>query len=102
MSSSKSSEIHRIEWEQKRSELRVYEELTKLRRQIAEADARAEAEATKAVAEAAKAKAEAEAEEAETLAKLRLEAICVEAQEKLDECSERDSYVSKRSRMFEF
>ena len=76
--------------------------MAKLRRQKAEADARAEAEAAKAVAEAAKAKAEAEAEEAETLAKLRLEAIRIEAQENLDECSERDSYVSRRSRMFEF
>ena len=116
VSSSKSSEVRRIEWEQKRSELRVYEELAKLRRQKAEADARAEAgaakakaeaEAAKAQAEAAKvvaeaAKAKAEAEEAETLAKLRLEAIRIEAQEKLDECSERDSYVSRPSRMFEF
>ena len=93
ISSSKSSEVRRIEWEQKRSELRVYEELAKLRRQKAEADARV-------VAEAAKVKAE--TEEAETLAKLRLEAIRIEAQEKLDECSERDSYVSRRSRMFEF
>ena len=91
VSSSKSSEVRRIEWE--RSELRVYEELFKLRRQKAEANARAEAGA---------AKAKAEAEEAKTLAKLRLEAIRIEAQEKLDECSERDSYVSKRSRMFEF
>ena len=91
VSSSKSSEVRRIEWEQKRSELRVYEELAKLRGQKAEADARAEAGVAKA-----------EAEEAETLAKLRLEAIRIEAQEKLDECSERDSYVSRRSRMFEF
>ena len=68
---------------------------------IAEA-AKAIAEAAKAIAEAAKAKADAETEEAETLAKLRLEAIRIEAQEKLDECSERDSYVSKRSRLFEF
>ena len=89
LSSSKSSEVRRIEWEQKRSELRVYEELAKLRRQKTEADA-------KVVAEAAKTK------EAETLAKLRLEAIRIEAQEKLDECSERDSCVSRRSRMFEF
>ena len=100
VSSSKSSEVRRIEWEQKRSELRVYEELAKLRRQKAEADARVVAEAAKAKAEAEKAKAE--AEEAETLAKLRLEAIRIEAQEKLDECSERNSCVSRRSRMLEF
>ena len=36
------------------------------------------------------------------MAKLRPEAIRIEAQEKLVEYSERDSYVSRRSRMFEF
>ena len=41
--------------------------------------------------------ADAEAAEAETLAKLRLEAINLE-EEKLEECSERGSSVSKRSR----
>ena len=41
--------------------------------------------------------ADAEAAEAETLAKLRLEAINLGAQEKLEVCSERGSSVSKRS-----
>ena len=48
--------------------------------------AEAEAEARKA-----------EAEEAETLAKLRLESINLEAKEKLLACSERDSSVSAQT-----
>ena len=42
--------------------------------------------------------ADAEAAEAETLAKLCLEAIDLEAQEKLEECSVPESSISKRSK----
>ena len=108
VSSSKSSEVRLIELNDRRSELQVLKELAKSRR--AEAESRrteAEAESRRAEAEAesrraetlrhkAEAMADAEAAEAETLAKLRLETINLEAQEKLEECSERGSSVSKR------
>ena len=103
VSSSKSSEVRRIELNCRRSELQISEELAKSRRRRAEAEAesrRAEAEAESRRAETlrhkAEAMADAEAAEAETLAKFRLEAINLKAQEKLEECSERGSSVSNR------
>ena len=100
VSSRKSCEVRRIELDRRRSELQVLEELAKSRRHRAEADAesrRAEAEA-ETLRHKAEAMADAEAAEAETLAKLRLETINLEAQKKLEECSERGSSVSKRSK----
>ena len=87
VSSSKSPEARRIELNRRLSELQVLEELAKSRRRRAEAESpRAETLRHKA-----EAMADAEAAEAETLAKLRLEAINLEAQEKLEKCSKRGS-----------
>ena len=94
VTSSKSSIIKQIELERRLSELQVLEDLARSRKAKAEAKA-AEAKA-KAEAEAAAAAA---AAEEETLAKLRLEAIELEAEEKRIACgSEAGSVVSGRSR----
>ena len=86
VTSSKSSIVKQIELERRRSELQVLEGLARSRTAKAEAKAKAEAAA-------------AAAEEEETLAKLRLEAIELEAEEKRIACgSEAGSVVSGRSR----
>ena len=86
VTSSKSSIIKQIELERRRSELQVLEDLARSRKAKAEGKAKAEAAA-------------AAAEEEETLAKLRLEAIELEAEEKRIACgSEAGSVVSGRSR----
>ena len=72
VSSSKSSEARRSELNRRRSELQVLEELAKSRRRRAEAEA-------ETLRHKAEAMADAEAAEAETLAKLCLEAINLEA-----------------------
>ena len=87
VTSSKSSIVKQIELERRRSELQVLEDLARSRK----AKGKAEAEAAAAAAAAA--------EEEETLAKLRLEAIELEAEEKRIACgSEAGSVVSGRSR----
>ena len=92
VTSSKSSIIKQIELERRRSELQVMEDLARSRSRKANAEAKAKAEAEAAAAAAA-------AEEEETLAKLRLEAIELEAEEKRIACgSEAGSIVSGRSR----
>ena len=97
VTSSKSSIVKQIELERRRSELQVLEDLARSRKTKVEAQAKA-AEA-KAKAEAGAAAAVAAAEEEETLAKLRLEAIELEAEEKRIACgSEAGSVVSGRSR----
>ena len=98
ISVSSSSEVRRIELNRRRSELEVLEELAKSRRRRAKAEAEAESRRAETLRHKAEAMADAEAAEAETLAKLRPEAINLDAQEKLDECSERGSSVSKRSK----
>ena len=86
VTSSKSSIIKQIEFERRRSELQVLDDLARSRK----AKAKAEAEAVAAAAAA---------EEEETLAKLRFEAIELEAEEKRNACgSEAGSVVSRRSR----
>ena len=86
VTSSKSSIIKQTELERRRSELQVLEDLARSRKAKAEAKAKDEAAA-------------AAAEEEETLAKLRLEAIELEAEEKRIACgSEASSVVSGRSR----
>ena len=90
VTSSKSSIVKQIELERRRSELQVLEELARSRKVRVEAEAKAKAEAVAAAAAA---------EEEETLAKLRLEAIELEAEEKRIACgSEAGSVVSGRSR----
>ena len=97
VTSSKSSIVKQIELERRRSELQVLEDLARSRKTKLEAQAKA-AEA-KAKAEAEAAAAVAAAEEEETLAKLRMEAIELEAEEKRIACgSEAGSVVSGRSR----
>ena len=80
----KSCEIRQIELAKRRAELKASFEL-------------AEAREAKASAEAAK--AQAKAKKAEMLAKLRIEEVRIEAEEKLNACSERGSVAaSRRSR----
>ena len=79
ISSNKSSLLRRIELDQKKAELKNMEELTRAR-------ARARGKALQAAAAAASA-AEAEAQEVEALAKLRMEAIKLDAEERLLACS---------------
>ena len=88
VTSSKSSIIKQIELERRRSALQVLEDLARSRKAKAEAKAKAKAAAAAAAAE-----------EEETLAKLRLEAIELEAEEKRIACGlETGSVVSGRSR----
>ena len=95
VTSSKSSIIKQIELERGHSELQILEDLARSRK----AKAEAKAAETKAKAEAEAAAAVAAAKEEETLAKLRLEAIELEAEEKRIVCgSEAGSVVSGRSR----
>ena len=92
VTSSKSSIIKQIELERRRSELQVLKDLARSRK--AKAEAKAAETTAKAEAEAAT-----DAEEEETLAKLRLQAIELEAEEKRIACgSKADSVVSGRSR----
>ena len=77
ISSGKSSLLRRIELAQKKAELKNMEELTR---------ARARGKALQAAAAAASA-AEAETQEVEALAKLRMEAIKLNAEERLLACS---------------
>ena len=92
VTSSKPSIIKQIELERRRSELQVLEDLARSRSRKAKAEAKAKTEAEAVAAAAA-------AEEEETLAKLRLEAIELEAEEKRIACgSEAGSVVSGRSR----
>ena len=76
ISSNKSSLLRRIELDQKKAELKNMEELTR---------ARARGKALQAAAAASA--AEAEAQKVETLAKLRMEAIKLDAEERLLACS---------------
>ena len=86
VTSSESSKVKQIELGRRRSELQVLEDLARSRK----AKAKAEAEAAAAAGAA---------QEEETLAKLRLEAIELEAEEKRIACdSEAGSVVSARSR----
>ena len=86
VTSSESSIVKQIELERRRSELQVLEDLARSRK----AKAKAEAEAAAAAGAS---------QEEETLAKLRLEAIELEAEEKRIACdSEASSVVSARSR----
>ena len=106
VTSSKSSIVKQIELERRRSELQVLEELARSCKVKVEAEARAaeakvkaEAEAAAAAAAALAATAAAGAEEEETLAKLRLQAIELEAEEKrIASGSEAGSVVSGRSK----
>ena len=97
--SSKSSIVKQIKLERRRSELQVLEDLARSRKTKLEAQAKAAEAKAKAKAEAEAAAAVAAAEEEETLAKLRLEAIELEAEEKRIACgSEAGSVVSGHSR----
>ena len=88
VTSNKPSIIKQIELERRCSELQVLEDLARSRKAKAQAKAKAE---TEAAADAA--------EEVETLAKLRLEAIELEAEDKCIACSsEAGSVISGRSR----
>ena len=99
VTSSKSSIVKQIELERRRSELQVLEDLARSRKTKVEAQAKAAEDKAKAEAEAAAAAAAAAAEKEETLAKLHLEAIELEAEEKrIACCSEAGSVVSGRSR----
>ena len=99
VTSSKSSIVKQIELERRRSELQVLEELARSRKVRVEAEAKAKAEAEAAAASAAALAAAAAAEEEETLAKLCLQAIEIEAEEKRIACgSEAGSVVSGRSK----
>ena len=89
ISSGKSSLLRRIELDQEKAELKNMEELTR---------ARARGKALQAAAAAASA-AEAEAQEVEALAKLRMEAIKLDAEERLLACSGEGLSVSGLSRL---
>ena len=93
VTSSKSSIVKQIELERRRSELQVLEELARSRKvkveaeaKAAEAKVKAEVEAAAAVAATLAATAAAAVEEEETLAKLLLQAIGIEAEEKRIAC----------------
>ena len=93
VTSSKSSIVKQIELERRRSELQVLEDLARSRKAEAKAEAKSAAAAALAATMAAAAKEE------ETLAKLRLQAIELEAEEKRIACgSEAGSVVFGRSR----